>query len=63
MEETNNDQWYQLNNKTLQRLIEHDPRVTHLSISLNVDRSDNECFFNSIDWEKWMVIVSLIINI
>ena len=50
MEETNNDQWYKLDNETLQRLKEHDPRVTHLSISLEVD-SNNACFFNSIDWE------------
>jgi len=50
MEETNNVQWYKLDNETLQRLKEHDPRVTHLSISLEVD-SNNACFFNSIDWE------------
>ena len=51
MEETNNVQWYKLDNETLQRLKEHDPRVTHLSISLNVDRDSNACLFNSIDWE------------
>jgi len=51
MEETNYDQVYKLDNETLQRLKEHDPRVTHLSISLDVDRDSNACFFNSIDWE------------
>ena len=51
MEETNNDQRYNLDNETLQRLKEHDPRVTHLSISLDVDRDSNVCFFSCIDWE------------
>lgn len=40
-----------LDNKVLQRLKQHDPTLTHLSVKFGCDNT-GEYIFNSIDWEE-----------
>ena len=41
-----------LDKDTLQKLKKNDLTLLYLTVSLNCDYQDGECFFNSIDWKK-----------
>ena len=56
-EEDSDDEEFELDENTYQRLMKNDPTITNL----NIDLDEDECYFNSMIGKRMVIVLQIII--